>query len=353
MHPKHILNVTRFTSSNGSLSDSGISDGGTTSDGGLSERERRLGVLRRLAKQLESALAPGSEAMKSIAARMESAEAELKSLQNTCRDLIVRTATSHQQNLSSKLNDDKEIELSTTLGSDGDITVINNGSLKCNCTHDNNSAIKCNRRCDGNNDLVDDNNAKSLLSSSRCNQQHQVLENCQQAKNNGSLTEKSASLLQRQKNHKLKQRNKTTPDNDDNGDSSQDDKDQSNRNDRNNGHHYRSQNNQNNGNDGGNTDDDDQSDDDKDANRRNNNTYLDLLSNSTEGNDERTSKSRGQRRNRGRVWRVARIAVFMQLALITAFCIAYMMQPDCCENMNTYAMSFTPQLRYVRGPPPT
>lgn len=54
------------SSSNGSLSDSGISDGGGFSDGGLSERERRLGALRRLAKQLENDLAPGSKALKSI-----------------------------------------------------------------------------------------------------------------------------------------------------------------------------------------------------------------------------------------------------------------------------------------------
>lgn len=80
--------------SNGSLSDSGISDGGGSSDYGLSERERRLGALRRLAKQLEQALAPGSAALLSIAHRMELAESELKSLQDTCRQLIVRTAAS-------------------------------------------------------------------------------------------------------------------------------------------------------------------------------------------------------------------------------------------------------------------
>lgn len=81
--------------SNGSLSDSGISDGGCSSDYGLSERERRLGALRRLAKQLEQALVPGSEALNSINQRMEMAEAELRSLQKTCRELIVRTAASH------------------------------------------------------------------------------------------------------------------------------------------------------------------------------------------------------------------------------------------------------------------
>lgn len=84
--------------SNGSLSDSGISDGGGSSDYGLSERERRLGALRRLAKQLEQALAPGSAALLSIAQRMELAESELKSLQDTCRELIVRTAASQPTN---------------------------------------------------------------------------------------------------------------------------------------------------------------------------------------------------------------------------------------------------------------
>lgn len=78
--------------SNGSLSDSGISDSGGSSDYGLSDRERRLGALRRLAKQLEQALVPGSAALNSITQRMEMAELELRSLQKTCRELIVRTA---------------------------------------------------------------------------------------------------------------------------------------------------------------------------------------------------------------------------------------------------------------------
>lgn len=85
--------------SNGSLSDSGISDGGCSSDYGLSERERRLGALRRLAKQLEQALVPGSEALNSINHRMEMAEAELRNLQETCRELIIRTAVSQPNHL--------------------------------------------------------------------------------------------------------------------------------------------------------------------------------------------------------------------------------------------------------------
>lgn len=90
------------SSSNGSLSDSGISDGGCVSDGGLSEREKRLGALRRLARQLENALAPGSEALKSIARRMESAEIELRALQSTCRELIGRTTNGSSSSYNNK-----------------------------------------------------------------------------------------------------------------------------------------------------------------------------------------------------------------------------------------------------------
>lgn len=75
-----------------------MSDGGGSSDYSVSERERHLNVLRRLARQLESALAPGSAAIISITQRMEAAEADLKSLQDTCRALIVQTAASHNQN---------------------------------------------------------------------------------------------------------------------------------------------------------------------------------------------------------------------------------------------------------------
>lgn len=95
----HIGAIPFNLPSNGSLSDSGISDGGCSSDYGLSERERRLGALRRLAKQLEQALVPGSEALNSINHRMEMAEAELRSLQETCRELIIRTAVSQPNHL--------------------------------------------------------------------------------------------------------------------------------------------------------------------------------------------------------------------------------------------------------------
>lgn len=87
LHPEAALQF--IASSNGSLSDSGISDGGFSE---LSERERRLIALKKIAKQLESALSPSSEVLKTITQRMEAAENELKILQNTCRELIVRTS---------------------------------------------------------------------------------------------------------------------------------------------------------------------------------------------------------------------------------------------------------------------
>lgn len=87
LHPEAALQF--IASSNGSLSDSGISDGGFSE---LSERERRLNALKKIAKQLENALSPSSEVLKTITQRMEAAENELKILQNTCRELIVRTS---------------------------------------------------------------------------------------------------------------------------------------------------------------------------------------------------------------------------------------------------------------------
>lgn len=97
LHPSSAILYSLKASSNGSLSDSGISDGGCGSDGSLSERERRLGSLRRQAKQLESSLAPGSAALKSIYQRMEAAEGELKrlqSLQESCREAVERLVNS-------------------------------------------------------------------------------------------------------------------------------------------------------------------------------------------------------------------------------------------------------------------
>lgn len=85
----------------GSLSDSGISDSGSEQE--LSERERRLAALRRLTRTLESQLVPeantggsddGEAMLAELWRRVEEAEAELRLLQQQCRELIVRTAAS-------------------------------------------------------------------------------------------------------------------------------------------------------------------------------------------------------------------------------------------------------------------
>lgn len=88
-HPEATLKF--IASSNGAYqSDSGISDEGFSE---LCERERRLIALKKIAKQLESALSPSSDVLKTITQRMEAAENELKVLQSTCRELIFRTSS--------------------------------------------------------------------------------------------------------------------------------------------------------------------------------------------------------------------------------------------------------------------
>lgn len=58
------------------------------------------------------------------------------------------------------------------------------------------------------------------------------------------------------------------------------------------------------------------------------------------------------KKKKGWAWRVARIAVPLQFALISLFCVARLFEPQCCDVVNNFSMSFTPHLRYVRGPPP-
>ncbi|XP_022214150.2 uncharacterized protein LOC111068754 isoform X3 [Drosophila obscura] len=262
LDPNQLYHIAKFTASNGSLSDSGISDGGATSDGGLSERERRLGVLRRLAKQLELALAPGSEAMRSIAARMESAEAELKHLQNTCRDLIVRTAASHQQKHHQQQHQQQQVAPKA------------NGHVK----------------------------------------------KASPGKGQGQAQEKPQSPGKRRNARKARQAQKVGEDQ--TADHSEESQKKililtSG--------------------DGGGDPSDDPS-----------------LLLSLESGDENgaTDVDEGKVPPRGWAWRIARAAVPMQLALITFFCAACLMQPNCCDNLNNLSMSFTPQLRYIRGPPP-
>lgn len=264
LDPNHIYHIAKFTASNGSLSDSGISDGGATSDGGLSERERRLGVLRRLAKQLELALAPGSAAMRSIAARMESAEAELKQLQNTCRDLIVRTAASHQQ----KQQQAELLKQQQQLSEQQLPPPLANGHVK----HAPQTPSK--RR----------NARKTRAAVEKQEQQKQKLRKEQEQQVVEQLQRIVASG-------------------------------------------------------GGGGDGDPSEDPSTEA------TLLDSSEDEDAGGAEKSQR-------RGWAWRIARAAVPMQLALFTFFCAACMMQPNCCDNLNNLSMSFTPQLRYIRGPPP-
>ncbi|KRK00698.1 uncharacterized protein LOC6532237 isoform X4 [Drosophila yakuba] len=267
LDPNHIYHITKFTASNGSLSDSGISDGGATSDGGLSERERRLGVLRRLAKQLELALAPGSEAMRSIAARMESAEAELKHLQNTCRDLIVRTAASHQQKQQNQQHQGQQI------------SPMANGQLKKQAAKGKGEPQSPGRRGKA---------ARKARQAKKAGED-------QQGEESGS------GLSPEQQKMVLKQIKTLTS-----------------------------------GGDGG----DDPSDDPS------------LLFNLESSEEDGEEADPAQASKRGWAWRIARAAVPMQVALFTIFCAACLMQPNCCDNLNNLSMSFTPQLRYIRGPPP-
>ncbi|XP_034133640.1 uncharacterized protein LOC117587205 isoform X2 [Drosophila guanche] len=256
LDPNQLYHIAKFTASNGSLSDSGISDGGATSDGGLSERERRLGVLRRLAKQLELALAPGSEAMRSIAARMESAEAELKHLQNTCRDLIVRTAASHQQQQQQQQQ----------------VVPKANGHVK--------------KASPGKGQAQDKPQSPGKRRNARKGRQAQKARE-DETEDHAEESQKKILILT--------------------------------------------------SGDGGGDPSDDPS------------LVISLESGEEDGS---TDVDDGKVPPRGWAWRIARAAVPMQLALITFFCAACLMQPNCCDNLNNLSMSFTPQLRYIRGPPP-
>lgn len=71
-----------------------------------------------------------------------------------------------------------------------------------------------------------------------------------------------------------------------------------------------------------------------------------------EDSDSDELTAAGEKKKKGWAWRVARIAVPLQFALISLFCVARLFEPQCCDVVNNFSMSFTPHLRYVRGPPP-
>ncbi|XP_063624678.1 klarsicht protein [Cydia splendana] len=55
----------------------------------------------------------------------------------------------------------------------------------------------------------------------------------------------------------------------------------------------------------------------------------------------------------GWVWRVLRSSLPIQLCLVALLLAAWLVErPRCCDALNSLAQTLTPQLRYVRGPPP-
>lgn len=241
-------------SSSGSLSDSGISDGGGMSDGSLSEREKRLSALKRLVKQLEVALAPGSEAMQTITKRLEMAEHDLRSLQNTCRKIIMN---------------EKGDGPSSRNGGDSD-----NGESNSN---NNDARVKNkNKNKQGSKKNRNSSPAKSDRSKSRSTQSLNETD----SEETRLRQEVQTETLGDQHHQEHLQRAKAT-------------------------------------------------------------AQLGLI--------QTTKMKLSQNRW---VWRITKIAVPVQLALVLVMCAACFFEPHCCDALNTYSMSFTPQLRYIKGPPP-
>jgi len=52
------------------------------------------------------------------------------------------------------------------------------------------------------------------------------------------------------------------------------------------------------------------------------------------------------------LWRAMRAALPFQMAIMALLCVACLLEPRCCDAINNLNLSLTPQLRYVRGPPP-
>ncbi|XP_058056763.1 klarsicht protein [Anopheles bellator] len=247
-------------SSNGSLSDSGISDGGGISDGSLSERERRLSALKRLVKQLEVSLAPGSEAMQTITKRLEMAEHDLRSLQSTCRKIIMSEKNHQDQQQQQQQQNGR----SAAVASGKDVADGNNN---------NNSASVKNKNRKSPSRKKNRNNASQGNSSAEATEN----EDDEQALQQLQQEQEAQEELQRQ--HLLAMQQSTT--------------------------------------------------------------QLGIV--------QTTKMKLSQNRW---VWRITKIAVPVQLALVLVMCAACFFEPHCCDALNTYSMSFTPQLRYLKGPPP-
>ncbi|GFR19840.1 KASH domain-containing protein [Trichonephila clavata] len=68
--------------------------------------------------------------------------------------------------------------------------------------------------------------------------------------------------------------------------------------------------------------------------------------------DGARKSARTAKKKSSRFWRIIRVAVPVQLTLVLLFCLACYLEPNCCDRLNNFSFSFTPHLRYLRGPPP-
>uniref|UniRef100_A0A8D8JMV3 (northern house mosquito) hypothetical protein n=1 Tax=Culex pipiens TaxID=7175 RepID=A0A8D8JMV3_CULPI len=255
-------------SSSGSLSDSGISDGGGMSDGSLSEREKRLSALKRLVKQLEVSLAPGSEAMQTITKRLEMAEHDLRSLQNTCRKIIM-----NEKGLGGDGVDGRQGEGVGGEGAESDRGESSRNNNDVSVKNKNRKGSKKNRPSSP---------AKSDRSKSRSTQSLDAHTDSEDF----SYPPQVETLADPHPHHQHQHQN----------------------------HHSQHQ-----------------------------------AATAQLGLIQTTKLKLSQNRW---VWRITKIAVPVQLALVLVMCAACFFEPHCCDALNTYSMSFTPQLRYIKGPPP-
>ncbi|XP_053676030.1 klarsicht protein [Anopheles nili] len=243
-------------SSNGSLSDSGISDGGGMSDGSLSERERRLNALKRLVKQLELSLAPGSDAMQTITKRLEMAEHDLRSLQSTCRKIIMNEKNHQEQQLLQQQQKDRSMGQNSADGNNNNSVSMKNKNRKSPSRKKHRNGSQARGPVSSSAEVTENEDDEQLQMQQHLSQEQQELQREQ--------------LLAMQKSAQL-------------------------------------------------------------------------------GIVQTTKMKLSQNRW---VWRITKIAVPVQLALVLVMCAACFFEPHCCDALNTYSMSFTPQLRYMKGPPP-
>lgn len=258
-------------SSSGSLSDSGISDGGGMSDGSLSEREKRLTALKRLVKQLEVALAPGSEAMQTITKRLEMAEHDLRSLQNTCRKIIMNEGKGIVA--AGQVGAGTAVDGVDGAGGEGDRGEASRNNNDVNVKNKNRKGSKKNRPSSP---------SKSDRSKSRSNQTLDQTDSEEFPYPGAQVETLADSAHHHHQNQQQQQQHPATA-----------------------------------------------------------TAQLGLI--------QTTKLKLSQNRW---VWRITKIAVPVQLALVLVMCAACFFEPNCCDALNTYSMSFTPQLRYIKGPPP-